>query len=147
MIQPSIDRVTFLCDTIPALIHAIPDAELSHKPSPSKWSKKEILGHLIDSATNNHQRFVRTQFEDTPFIVYDQNNWNACSHYSEMPSAHVVAFWELYNRHIIEVIERIPVGLLERQCRTNEPEPVTLEWLIKDYVAHLEHHLRQIVDY
>ncbi len=106
-----------------------------------------MLGHLIDSATNNHQRFIRGQFEDTPFIIYDQNNWVACSRYQDMESAHVIAFWEAYHRHLLEVIKRIPEESLSRKCKTNEPEPVTLQWLIEDYVVHQEHHLRQIVEY
>ena len=79
MIENIVDRLQYLCDAIPSLIKQIPEQEFSHKSAPGKWSKKEILGHLIDSATNNHQRFVRAQFEDTPFIIYDQDNWNAAS--------------------------------------------------------------------
>ncbi len=51
---------------------------MSIKLFPNKWSKKEIIGHLINSATNNHQRFVRCQFETIPKIVYDQNKWKEC---------------------------------------------------------------------
>src|SRR6185437_595711 len=93
MLTPTIQRLQFLCDTIPGLLRQIPEDEFSHKPAPAKWSKKEIVGHLIDSATNNHQRFVRGQFENTPFIVYDQDNWNSCSRYQQMDSAHVISFW------------------------------------------------------
>lgn len=141
------ERLQYLCDTLPALIKQIPEQEFSQKPATNKWSRKEILGHLIDSAANNHQRFVRVQFEDTPFIVYDQDNWNINSRYQSMDSAHVIAFWEAYNRHLIEVIKRIPEENYLRTCKTNEPEPVTLLWLVKDYVKHLEYHLRQIVVY
>lgn len=146
-VNTAISRLQFLCDTIPSLIAQIPGDEFSHIPAPGKWSKKEILGHLIDSATNNQQRFVRGQFEDTPFIVYDQNNWVTCSRYQDMESAHVISSWEAYHRHLLEVIKRIPEDSLSRKCRTNEPEPVTLQWLIEDYVVHQEHHLRQIVNY
>ncbi len=141
------ERLQYLCDTIPALISHISEQEFSHKLSANKWSKKQILGHLIDSAANNHQRFVRVQFEETPFIVYDQDNWNACSRYQDMEPAHVIAFWEAYNRHLLEVLKRIPAESLSRTCKTNEAEPVTLLWLVEDYVKHLEYHLRQIVEY
>ncbi len=147
MLTNTISRLQYLCDTIPSLIRQIPDEEFFHKPAPGKWSKKETLGHLIDSATNNHQRFVRGQFENTPFIVYDQDNWVTCSRYNDMPGSHVIAFWESYHRHLIEVIKYIPAESLSRTCKTNEPEPVTLQWLIEDYVKHQEHHLRQIVAY
>lgn len=74
MIQKSIERLAFLCETIPQLLFEIDDLTFSEELTSEKWSKKEILGHLIDSATNNHQRFVRCQFEDIPTITYDQNN-------------------------------------------------------------------------
>lgn len=73
MIETSIARLQILCDTIPDLLLNIDEIIFSEKPSNNKWSKKEIIGHLIDSAANNHQRFVRAQFEDLPSIAYDQN--------------------------------------------------------------------------
>ena len=145
MLSNTIERLTYLCNTIPALLKAIPGEEFSHRPAPDKWSKKEIIGHLIDSATNNHQRFVRVQFEDTPFIVYDQNKWNESSHYHDMDSSHIIDFWENYNRHLLELIKRIPANKLSRECRTEALH--TLQWLIEDYVAHIEHHLHQILSY
>jgi len=146
-LQPTIDRLTYICNTIPAILKAIPDADFSHKPTPGKWSKKEILGHLIDSATNNHQRFVRVQFEETPFIIYNQDNWNLFSHHQDIPGSQVITFWELYNRYLLEIIKRIPANLLQRKCKTNESSDVTLQWIIEDYVVHMEHHLHEIVNY
>ncbi|HXS35234.1 MAG TPA: DinB family protein [Flavipsychrobacter sp.] len=147
VLQPTIDRLTYLCNTIPAMLKIISDKDFSHKPAPDKWSKKEILGHLIDSAANNHQRFVRVQFEDTPFIIYNQDNWNSFSHHQDIQSGQVITFWELYNRYLLEIIKRIPPGLLQRKCRTNESSDVTLQWIIEDYVVHMEHHLHEIVNY
>jgi len=147
MLTNAINRLQYLCDNIPAALRKIHEEEFSHKPAPGKWSKKEILGHLIDSAANNHQRFVRGQFEDTPLIIYDQDKWNAASRYNDMKRSHVVAFWEAYNRHLLELIKRIPASDLSKKCRANEPEPVSLEWLIEDYVVHMEHHLKEIVVY
>ncbi|MBK9046740.1 MAG: hypothetical protein IPL74_08565 [Bacteroidetes bacterium] len=69
----------FFIENVPNVLIQIED-EMAKK-SLQKWSKKEILGHLIDSATNNHQRFVRGQFETVPEISYDQNNWNTFSYY------------------------------------------------------------------
>jgi hypothetical protein len=146
-LQPTIDRLTYICDTIPAMLKAISEADFSHKSAPDKWSKKEILGHLIDSATNNHQRFVRVQFEEIPFIIYNQDNWNLFSHHQDIPGSHVITFWEQYNRYLLEIIKRIPANLLQRKCRTNESSDVTLQWLIEDYVVHMEHHLHEIVNY
>jgi hypothetical protein len=143
----AIDRLHYLLDIIPPLLRQIPVETFGHKPAAEKWSKKEILGHLIDSATNNHQRFVRGQFENEPFITYDQNNWNTHSRYADMDGEHVISFWVAYNKHLLEVIKRIPAAAFERKCITNEAAPVTLAWLIDDYVKHMEHHLKQLVAY
>jgi hypothetical protein len=147
MIGNTIERLTYLCNTIPALLYTMPEEEFSNIPVSGKWSKKEIVGHLIDSASNNHQRFIRAQFEEAPFIIYDQNKWNESSHYKEMDSHHVISFWKDYNLHLLEIIKRIPADNLSRECKTNEPQNVTLQWLIEDYVVHMEHHLRQILNY
>ncbi|MGZ3884236.1 MAG: DinB family protein [Bacteroidia bacterium] len=147
MIQESIDRLSYLCSTLPALLRELPDAEFSYKPAPGKWSKKEIIGHLIDSATNNHQRFIRIQFENEPHIQYDQNNWNLYGHYNKLDKEHVISFWAIYNIHLTELIKRIPEHNLGLTSRTNNNESVTLGWLINDYVSHMEHHLRQVVTY
>ena len=146
MPNTAIQRLQFLCDCIPALLREIPDDEFSRKPAPGKWSKKQIIGHLIDSATNNHHRLVRAQFEESPRIVYDADQWNDANRYIDMPSVHIISFWEAYNRHLIEVVNRIPANILARTC-TTEPGPVTLSWLVSDYVAHTEHHLHQVVAY
>ncbi|RPI72030.1 MAG: DinB family protein [Ignavibacteriales bacterium] len=147
ILQKTISRLQNLCDTIPDLLITIPEKDFSYKPSETKWSKKEILGHLIDSAANNHQRFVRIQFEDTPAITYNQDNWNNHSYHNQMDSKHLIKFWELYNRHLVELIKLIPAEMLIRKSKTDDEKNVTLEWLIEDYVRHLEHHLNQIVNY
>jgi len=145
MIQKSILRLSFLCDTIPGLLSAIDEQSFSAKPAPQKWSKKEIIGHLIDSATNNHQRFVRGQFEENPKIVYDQNKWNEHNYYDRMSSKQVILFWTAYNKQLVEVIKNIPKEKLQNKVNTEASH--TLEFLIIDYVEHMEHHLRQVVVY
>lgn len=147
MIKETIERLEYLCDTIPSLIKAIPEKEFSNKPAPGKWSKKEILGHLIDSATNNHQRFIRSQFEIEPVIFYDQNNWNLYSHYNKLDSGHLISFWTIYNRHLLEIIKRIPEHNLSMTSISHDNEKVTLGFLVEDYLKHLEYHLKQIVNY
>lgn len=144
MIQESLQRLQHYCDTIPSLVRAINESDFTHKPAPGKWSKKEILGHLIVSATNNHHRFVRAQFEELVVVPYAQDEWNAVSHFNDMDTAHVINFWAIYNQHLVELIKRMPTENLARICVVGKDE-VTLEWLIEDYVAHMEHHLRQIV--
>lgn len=73
MIEKAINRLNFIIDKVPNILSEISEENMSVKPLPTKWSKKEIIGHLIDSATNNHQRFVRGQFEYNPEILYDQD--------------------------------------------------------------------------
>ena len=143
--EQSLKRLQYLVDTIPDLLKNIPELEFSNKPAPDKWSKKEIIGHLIDSATNNHHRFVRAQFEDKPTILYNQDQWNDHSYYPQMESRHVIVFWEMYNRHIIELIKHMPKTQLEKVCLMSDGNNYTLAWLFDDYVRHAEHHLRQVL--
>lgn len=146
MLQESISRLNLLCDTIPQTLKTIPDKDFAYKPESGKWSKKEILGHLIDSASNNHQRFIRIQFENEPVIDYDQNNWNLYGHYNKLDKQHLIDFWEIYNRHLLEIIKRIPEHNLNLTS-VSHGKKVTLGFLIDDYLVHMEYHLRQIISY
>ncbi len=147
MIKFAIKRLEYLCDIIPQLLTEIDEQTFSVKPKPNKWSKKEIIGHLIDSATNNHQRFVRGQFEDVPKIVYDQNKWNEFNFYQKMDGQQIISFWTIYNRQLAELINNIPEENLSKECKSGDDKNLTLGFLINDYVEHLEHHLRQVVTY
>jgi hypothetical protein len=142
----SVERLIQLIDTIPEKLREIPAEIFATPPAPGKWSKKQIIGHLIDSATNNHQRFVRGQFEDKPAIGYDQVKWNDYSYYQQMDGHQVIAFWENYNRFIVELITRIPPSLLSRECTMSDGSTWTIAWLFDDYVRHMEHHLGQIFE-
>jgi hypothetical protein len=147
MLSPTISRFHNLLNTLPAKLIAIPADVFSYKPAPNKWSKKEIIGHLTDSAANNHQRFVRIPFQLNPHIVYEQDNWVKHNYHQQKEQKDVIHFWEVYNRHLLFVIEQIPNEDLARTCYTNGTEPVTLKWLIEDYVSHMEHHLREVLVY
>ena len=144
--QITINRLEEILNTVPQRLRQFSSKEFSDKPSPGKWSKKQIIGHLIDSATNNHHRFVRAQFDDKPKISYDQELWNKHSYYDTMDDEHIISFWELYNRHLIEVIRRIPEDLMQRECSMGDESMYSISWLVDDYVRHLEHHLGQIFD-
>lgn len=147
MIEKSIERLQFLCNTIPDLLIKIDELTFSAKINSSKWSKKEIIGHLIDSATNNHHRFVRGQFEEMPTITYDQNKWNENNYYQQIDKLQIISFWATYNLQILELIKRIPKSKLKNRIITGGENSQTIEFLIDDYVEHLEHHLRQVVTY
>jgi hypothetical protein len=111
------------------------------------WTRKEILGHLIDSALNNHQRFVRAALDGSyEGPTYAQTGWVEMHGYASMPWASLVEHWGLQNRLLGEVVRRIPEDRLEALCRVGSNEPVTLQFLVEDYLEHLEHHLRQIVN-
>jgi transcriptional regulator len=146
MIEKALNRLEYIITLTPKMLTEISEENMSTKPSPTKWSKKEIIGHLIDSATNNHQRFVRGQFENIPEISYDQNNWNEFSFYNQIESKQIISFWTIYNKQIIEIVKRIPKENLEKQIKIGN-NILTLEFLIIDYVEHLEHHLKQIIEY
>lgn len=143
----NLKRLLYLCETIPSLFTELTETELSHKPAPNKWSKKEILGHLIDSATCNHQRFVRAQFETLPTIIYDQDNWNTSNNYQLMESKRLLSFWTAYNLHLAELMELMTPENKEKQCITGGGTQHTIAWLFNDYVSHLEYHLQQILKY
>jgi hypothetical protein len=149
-----INRLNQLISEIPPKISAIPETALSEKPHAGKWSKKEIIGHLCDSAFNNHSRFIRAQFEPEPFkiIPYMQDEWVKLNNYQGMQSAEVLNLWVTLNRQVINVISYIPEAKLGAVCdlgtaafREGEVEK-SLLWLIEDYVVHMEYHLRQVVN-
>ena len=143
----SVNRLSELLQSMPSVLKGIREEDFAYKPNPDKWSKKEILGHLIDSALNNHQRFIRVQYEDVPSIRYEQNEWCERNGYQELTSEHILNLWILLNKQILEVIKRIPEENRWKKADTGLAEPVTLEFLIDDYVAHMEHHLKQISNY
>jgi hypothetical protein len=121
------------------------DARASRDRGPGKWVRKEILGHLIDSAANNHQRFVRAQLDD-PFVgpAYDQVAWVAVHRYRERAWPELVDLWVALNLHLAAVIERVPPDRLATPCTVADNGPRPLEWWIRDYLRHLEHHLGQL---
>jgi len=136
----------------------IPEQQSAIPRSEDKWSPKEIIGHLIDSATNNHARFVLAQIkDDLVFPGYDQNSWVTIQHYQQAPWPRLVDLWRAYNLHLLHVMAFTPADQLAKRCvqhslqtiafeTVNESEPATLEYLMKDYVVHLKHHLSQIFD-
>jgi hypothetical protein len=133
-------------------------AEESQVPrAEGKWSPKEIIGHLIDSASNNHQRFVRAQFtDDLVFAGYEQEGWVRVQNYQGEEWADLVQLWRLYNQHLVHLISLVPEETrMKLRYKHNlhelasdslkEDEPVTLDWFMRDYVEHLKKHLKQIL--
>ena len=147
MIEIAVKRLEYLCTIIPQLLTEIGEPNFSLKVAPEKWSKKELIGHLIDSATNNHHRFVQIQFESKLLIPYDQNQWNRSNFYQQIAGNQIIDFWTIYNKQLVEIIKRISEENLLKEFKTTDNKKITLFFLINDYVEHLEHHLKQVVIY
>lgn len=139
-----------------ARLEKVTDADAARHLAPDKWSPKEIIGHLIDSASNNHQRFIRAQSqEDLIFATYDQDEWVRAQRYADRSWKELLTLWHSFNVHLAHVMETMPVEARTRLRRTHnfqriafrqvaEADSVTLDWFMEDYVEHLKHHLAQI---
>ena len=126
-------------------LRALTEAEVSGSRADGKWSRKEILGHLIDSAANNHQRFVRAQLVDAfEWPGYEQNQWVRVHGYRDQTWSDLLSLWLALNRHVARLIELVPDSKAGTPCIIGGGDAVTLEWLMRDYVRHMRHHLTQI---
>lgn len=140
------------------ILKALNEHHLSLRPAPGKWSKKEILGHLIDSAYNNHQRFIRAEKQGhLIFSGYDQVDWVIKNNYQERAVVELVETWATTNQHLAILLAQLSAAVYEQQytdhnfhqicmIRPAEGEPTNLAYLIEDYIFHLEHHLAQLID-
>jgi hypothetical protein len=136
-----------LTEEAAARLRQMDEAAAAQRRGPGTWSRKEILGHLLDSALNNHQRFVRAQLSsELVFPGYEQERWVAAQAYGDRAWERLVALWAEANLHISHVISRIPKDRLATPCRIGDGAPVTLEFMARDYVRHLRHHLDQIFE-
>jgi hypothetical protein len=131
----------------PLRLSQFSEAEASGPCLENGWSRKQILGHLLDSAANNHHRFVRAQIEDDfSMPSYAQNLWVATQEYQERSWNELIAFWAAYNTHLAYLMERAPKRSLANTARIGDTAvPVTLEFLMIDYVKHMKHHLAQLL--
>lgn len=137
-----------LLGTVPGKIKSIPEALLSEKPSPDKWSKKEILGHLCDSAFNNISRVIRSQYEELPLpiVSYHQHYWTNLNGYQNMPVEEILNLWITLNRQLVRAIDSVPEDKLNNLCVLAGGEKISIGRLMEeDYLKHVEHHLGQIL--
>jgi len=136
-------------------LRAVP-AGRAARPVEGGWTAQQIVGHLIDSAANNHQRFVRAQFTDhLDFPGYEQEQWVLAQHYDREPWPALLDLWLAYNRHLAHMVAAIPPQALSAPRARHSldriawqpvpaAQPATLEYLIRDYLGHLKDHLRQL---
>ncbi len=126
-------------------LESLPDETYAWKPQPKKWSKKEILGHLVDSAQNNIRRFIVAQYEDTPTILYSQDDWVRITGYQSYNTRELIVLWTGLNRQMVMILTNMSPEAAQRKCAMGG-QPQTLKWVAADYCNHLLHHLHQILD-
>jgi len=142
----AIERLRFAVRTLPVVLAGFSEAESEQRPSPECWAKKEVIGHLIDSASNNHHRFVRGQIAaGQEFPGYEQERWVRIQNYQAARWSDLIDLWRAYNTHILHVAECMSEEGRRATCRVGGGEEVTLAGLFVEYVDHLEHHLRKML--
>ena len=146
MLEEVLSKLSGYIDSVPAGFNRLTQDELMHKPAPGKWSKKEILGHLIDSAINNLKRFTEVQFLPQPYTVirYRQDDLVQVNKYQQLPLENLLQLWSSLNKQIVSVIENIPPEKLIYTVVIPNGESRDLAFLITDYADHLVHHLKQV---
>lgn len=128
-------------------LHQLDPGVAHSRPDPDRWSISEVIGHLIDSACNNHQRFVRAQFcEELVFPKYEQAEWVEASGYQSFPWESLIELWFHYNLQIAHLIRNIPDSKLSTPCTITPYETCTLGFLATDYLVHLQHHFKILAD-
>ena len=144
----AIQQLEIYIESFPIKLKQFSSEELLKRSAPGKWSKQEIVGHLIDSAINNLKRFTEIQFLPQPYTVisYRQNELVLINGYQNLPLQHLLDLWKSLNSQIVFVGKNIPADKLNYRVNTHDEnkELKTLSWIICDYVAHMEHHCRQI---
>jgi hypothetical protein len=143
--MPMLDRFAAVIETGAQRLAAISSADAAPRREPNAWSKKEELGHLIDSAINNYARVIRVQHEADPALPgYAQDTWVERAGYQERNWQELIALWSALNTHMLQAARRVPAAAMSRQCKVGNYAPMTLEFLIEDYIDHMVHHLAHI---
>lgn len=139
------EKLSRVVESAEPILLKVTEAESAKPVLKGGWSRKQVIGHLIDSASNNHQRFVRAALQGTlEFPGYDQDGCVRVEAPQNAPWPLLVALWKNYNLYLAHVIAHLPPDRLKAQCRIGDDEPVSLQFLAEDYLTHLLHHLSQI---
>jgi hypothetical protein len=143
--MPQLNLLRDLLQRAPARLEKLSQDAVERKPTPSTWSAKEELGHLLDSAANNHQRIVRAQFEDKLAMPgYEQNRWVAVHAYQRRDWKELIEVWQAINRQLLAASEAAPDSAWSHTLTVAGSEPQTLQFVFDDYVEHMMHHLQHI---
>jgi hypothetical protein len=143
--MPALNLLRDLLQRVPNRLEKVSKDTVESKPTPSAWSPKEELGHLLDSAANNHQRIVRAQFEDNPAMPgYGQSCWVAVHGYQRRDWVELIDLWQALNRQLLAAAEAVPDSSWSRTLTVAGSAPLTLQFVFEDYVAHMLHHLQHI---
>jgi len=141
----SLKHLRTLINEVPPELSKLPLSQVELKPSPVKWSPKEELGHLLDSAANNHQRIVRTQLEDEPKMPgYDGNAWVELHKYQQRNWQEMIEIWCALNQQLLAAAAAVPDPAWSRTCTIADSQPLTLKFVFEDYIEHMMHHLKHI---
>lgn len=134
-----------LVTRVPGRLEELSKEKVENKPTPSTWSPKEELGHLLDSASNNHQRIVRAQLENSPAMPgYDQNGWVAVHAYQRRDWKELIELWQALNRQLLAAAAAVPDSAWSKTLTVAGSAPLTLQFVFDDYVTHMVHHLQHI---
>lgn len=143
--NPTADQLTATIERWRTILLELDESTARHKPTPDRWSIAEVVGHMIDSACNNHQRFIRAQADQADQLrQYDQNAWVLGSNYQQSDWKALVSLWHFYNQHLAQVMRNIPQDAMQTVCTVGSSPPCTLKFLVNDYLDHMEHHLKKI---
>jgi len=145
MTMEALSLMRALLQQVPERLEALPENRVCARPAPEKWSPKQELGHLLDSAANNHQRIVRAQLEENPAMPgYAQELWVNLHDYANRDWSELIDLWRSLNRQLLSAAEAVPDPAWPRTCTVAGSEPLTLKFVFEDYVEHMMHHLRHI---
>jgi len=141
----SISSLRAILQVVPERLAKLSKETVEGRNGPNAWSPKQELGHLLDSAVNNHQRIVRAQVDDELAMPgYAQNHWVNVHHYQERDWSELIGLWSAFNRQLLHAAESVPGTSWSHTLRVGASEPMTLEFVFEDYIAHMVHHLKHI---
>lgn len=145
--QKVISELSEFIEKYHLLLQQMNEDDMSLKPHSDKWSKKEELGHIVDSAQNNIQRFIRVQYEENVHIIYHPENWVEFNDYQNRDSNNLIELWYFLNKQIIAILQKMPSEKYNSLMSFSKDASVTNTTLFiaEDYVKHMTHHLESIL--